>query len=110
MTSLCQDKYSGRANGNSFVVVDWFYCLLFSLSLIILRIGISILRTLVLSDGSQRKTQTSRPYQRPRIFWFRPGRTSTWWANFVNEDVCRLTSTSHQVMYAFLSVLVSGQP
>ena len=32
------------------------------------------------------------------------------WANFVNEDVRRLTSTSHQVMYAFLSVLVSGQP
>ena len=63
---------------------------LFTLSLITLRRGIFILRALVLSNGSQRKTQASKPYQRLRRFWIRTGRTG----------MRRLTGTLLQVKYA----------
>lgn len=58
---------------------------LFNRLLITFRRRISILRTLVLSNGLQCKTQASKPYQRPRGFWILLGQKSAWWDRFVSE-------------------------
>ena len=67
----------------------------------------------VLSNGSQRKTRTSKPYQRPRnkaervvfVHNLAPARNGTNAADSVPSDVRTLTSMSHHGMHAFSSVL-----
>ena len=86
---------------------------LFKLLLITIWTKISILRTFVLSNGSQRKTRTSKPYQRPRnkaervvfVHNLAPARNGTNAADSVPSDVRTLTSMSHHGMHAFSSVL-----
>ena len=72
---------------------------LFKLLLITIWTKISILRTFILSNGSQRKTRTSKPYQRPRnkaervvfVHNLAPARNDTNAAGSVPSDVRTLT-------------------
>jgi len=50
------------------------------------RLGIIRLLSLSVSKTAAVKRLRGRP-ARPRRFWIRPGRTSAWWDNFVNESV-----------------------
>ena len=67
----------------------------------------------VLSNGSQRKTRTSKPYQRPRnkaervlfVHNLAPARNDTNAVGSVPSDVRTLTSMSHHGTHAFSSVL-----
>ena len=43
-------------------------------------------RQSMMSMDSRKATRLSQPYKQ-RPFWTRPGRTSAWWDNFVNEVV-----------------------
>ena len=48
---------------------------------------IAVIRSLVLSGPSPGPIRARNRFCRPRRFWIRPGRTSAWWENFVNEVV-----------------------
>ena len=41
-------------------------------------------RQSLMSKDTRKATRRSQPYKQRR-FWTRPGRTSAWWDNFVNE-------------------------
>ena len=43
-------------------------------------------RQSLMSKDTRKATRRSQPYKQRR-FWTRPGRTSAWWDNFVNEVV-----------------------
>lgn len=45
------------------------------------------LRSLLVCSRPQRLNKRFKPYNKERRFWIRPGRTSAWWDNFVNEVV-----------------------
>ena len=44
------------------------------------------IRQSLMSKDTRKVTRRSQPYKQRR-FWTRPGRTSAWWDNFVNEVV-----------------------
>ena len=47
-------------------------------------------RQSLMSKDTRKATRRSQPYKQRRLlllFWTRPGRTSAWWDNFVNEVV-----------------------
>ena len=43
-------------------------------------------RQSLVSKDTRKATRRSQPYKQRR-FWTRPGRTSAWWDNFVNEVI-----------------------
>ena len=44
-------------------------------------------RQSLVSKNTRKATRRSQPYKQIRFSWTRPGRTSAWWDNFVNEVV-----------------------
>ena len=51
---------------------------------------LEILKLLSISDENKRRgkhLKRTRRQPRPRRFWIRPGRTSAWWDNFVDQTV-----------------------
>ena len=68
-------------------------------------------RQSLMSKDTRKATRRSQPYKQRR-FWTRPGRTSAWWDNFVNEVVVaeewRENFRMYRGSYHGLNVLFTG--
>ena len=71
------------------VLLTIIFSLIAYLEFSITFVHMNIVRQRIRNDFRQKKakaTRRSQPYKQRR-FWTRPGRTSAWWDNFVNEVV-----------------------
>ena len=60
---------------------------IFNLQRIAIRQRRNVMRYLLFSNPLHFTSRRFKPYRPQRRFWVRPGRTSAWWDNFVDEMV-----------------------